>query len=525
MECLNKRRRRLLSDALPSLPAVLRQLLDDAGYIPVVAAVAVFICFIGNGMVKITDPVESNYVLTAKEMLASGDYISPRIFGHYWYDKPALFYWELMVAFSVLGETEFAARFFPALFGVIGIFMAYGFASHIYDKKVGFVTALILITSLEYFYLSKAVITDMTLFVFFSASLMLFYLAYSEKRPRLYYGAYACAAFSVLDKGPVGIVLPGLVIIVFLLWRKDIRSLLHIKLISGLFLCLVIAGLWYVPMYMIHGNDFISQFIGVHNILRATVSEHPRYDVWYYYTGIFLIGFFPWVLTLPLAVKMYLPFRKYTNWRSLFRWLGQLSMREQFLIAWAVVVFVFYQCMATKYITYTFPYMIPIAIGFALYLHRYKRLVAVMSIAAIALYAMVTLFVAVPLCREASAYDAAKTVQRMADSRTCVAVYGGHYPVSLTYYSGYPAKRLKWADDIQASLPGGISWNAKNVMPFMAMEDLGSSEHTLLLVREDEDAAFRNSGIPGQWVGIKKAGKWLIYENYSPIKHGENSSI
>lgn len=520
MECLHRSEERLLNAAPAVAPNLLQRLLDDIGYVPILLAAAVLVCFTGNALIKITDPVESNYALTAMEMLQSGDYVSPRIFGNYWYDKPVLFYWEIMAAFSLFGTTEFAARFFPSVFGLIGVVMAYGFASRLYDKKTGFVAALVLVTSLEYFYLSHAVITDMTLFVFFSATLMLFYLAYSEGRPRLYYGAYACAALAVLTKGPVGLVLPGLIIVLFLLWRRDFKSIfLHIKLGSGLLLFFVIAGLWYVPMYVMHGGDFISQFIGVHNVLRATVSEHPRDNVWYYYTAVFLLGFFPWVFTLPLAAKKYKPVHKLRaclrtgGFAGLRRMADSLSMKEQFLVTWAVVVFVFYQCMATKYMTYTFPYMIPVAIAFAAYLRHHKRLVAVLTTVGVTFYLIVTLFVAVPLCREASAYDAAQAVQRMADGRTCVAVYGGRYPVSLAYYSGYDAKRLKWADEIEDSLPGGINWNAKNIMPFMAIEDLAQHDHVVLLVHENEDANFHKAGIPGDWVGVKKAGRWLIYEN------------
>lgn len=519
MECLNRCKEQMLTSA-PTAQNLLQRLLADVGYVPVLLAVAVLVCFTGNALIKITDPVESNYALTAMEMLQSGDYVSPRIFGNYWYDKPVLFYWELMAAFSLFGTTEFAARFFPSVFGLVGVVMAYAFASRLYDRKTGFVAALVLVTSLEYFYLSHAVITDMTLFVFFSATLMLFYLAYSENRPRLYYGAYVCAALAVLTKGPVGFILPGLIIVLFLLWRRDFKSIfLHIKLFSGLLLFFVIAGLWYVPMYVMHGGDFISQFIGVHNVLRATVSEHPRDDVWYYYTVVFLLGFFPWVFTLPLAVKKYKPFKRIKarlregGLGGLRVLVDSLSMKEQFLVTWAVVVFVFYQCMATKYITYTFPYMIPIAIAFAAYLRHHERLVALLTAASVVFYMAVTFFVAVPMCRDASAYDAAQAVQRMADGHTCVAVYGGRYPVSLAYYSGYDAKRLKWADEIEDSLPGGISWNAKNVMPFMAIEDLARHDHVLLLVHENEDANFRKAGIPGDWVGVKKAGRWLIYEN------------
>lgn len=139
--------------------------------------------FAGNGQLLITDPVESNYALTAKEMLASGDWLSPRIYGNYWYDKPWMFYGELLAAFQLFGETSFAARFFPAVFGTIGVLQTYWFAQKLYSRNVGFLSGLIMATSAEYFYLAKAVITDMTLFVTLDGALMLFYLAKTENGP------------------------------------------------------------------------------------------------------------------------------------------------------------------------------------------------------------------------------------------------------------------------------------------------------------------------------------------------------
>lgn len=77
----------------------------------ILLVLAAILCFVANHLLVVTDPVESNYVLTAKEMLASGDYFSPRIFGNYWYDKPIFFYWELIAAFKLFGISNFSARF------------------------------------------------------------------------------------------------------------------------------------------------------------------------------------------------------------------------------------------------------------------------------------------------------------------------------------------------------------------------------------------------------------------------------
>ena len=482
-------------------------------YVYILVILTAFLCLIGNNFIAITDPVESNYAETASEMIRAHDYLSPRIFGNYWYDKPIFFYWELIAAFQFFGMSEFAARFFPAMFGMVGILLAYAFASRLYDKKTGFVTGLVLLTTVEYFYLSKAVITDMTLFVFYAATLMSFFIGYTEGKAKWYYVAYAFASLSVLTKGPIGLLQPGLIILVFLGWRRDWRALLHMKLVSGLLFFFAITALWYGPIYILHDGDFLSQFIGVHNILRATVSEHPKFNVWYYYTVIFLLGFMPWTFTLPLAYKKY-------DWRHAVpaavrnlvqhRTLPKFSVKQQFLMTWALVIFVTYQCMATKYMTYTFPYMIPIAIGFAAFLKDREKLVKYMTAGCFIVYTVLTFAVAIPLCRDASAEEAAETVNAIADAQTQVVTYGGKYPVSFAWYSNYEAQRLAPKDKIASMLPGSISWNAKNVMPFLAIEDLPTNVPVIAVIHENEADQFAEH-VPSDWSYISQEGKWIVY--------------
>ena len=156
-------------------------------------AVALLLFFFGSWLLPITDPTESVYALTAKEMLAAGDWFSPRIYGDFWFDKPIMFYWELLIAYKIFGVNEFASRFFPAVFATLGLFLTYFFGAKLYDKKSGFAAAIILATSLEYWYISHAVITDMTLLVMFSLTLVSFYLGYRAKNPRLYLIAFAAS--------------------------------------------------------------------------------------------------------------------------------------------------------------------------------------------------------------------------------------------------------------------------------------------------------------------------------------------
>lgn len=79
--------------------------------------VSFFLYLIGNQLLPITDTAESNYALTAKEMVLSGDWISPQIYGHYWYDKPIFYYWELALSYTLFGFNEMASRLPAALLG------------------------------------------------------------------------------------------------------------------------------------------------------------------------------------------------------------------------------------------------------------------------------------------------------------------------------------------------------------------------------------------------------------------------
>ena len=134
--------------------------------------VTALLLFTGNSSLLVTDSVESNYALTAKEMVLSGDWVSPQIYGHYWYDKPVFFYWLTALSYKLFGFTEFASRFFPAVFGMASIALLGWAGSKLYNARTGFYSAVILVSSVEFFLISKSIITDAVLFFFFSATLL-----------------------------------------------------------------------------------------------------------------------------------------------------------------------------------------------------------------------------------------------------------------------------------------------------------------------------------------------------------------
>lgn len=470
-------------------------------------ALGLVLFFIGNSSIVITDPVESNYTLTASEMLASGDYMSPRIYGNYWYDKPIFFYWELIGAFKVFGINEFAARFFPAVFGIIGLFMTYGFARKIYDAKTGLISALILGTSFEYWLISKTVITDLTLFVFFNAVLVFFYLAYRSQNKNYYYLCYLFSGLAVLTKGPIGLLLPGFIVTVFICLRRDFGEVKRMKPLLGTLIFILVGGSWYYVMYQLHGKEFIDTFLGIHNVLRATVSEHPRWDVWYYYTGIFFLGFFPWCFSLPMVIAKY--------WKK--RQWPVIDQTTLFLLLWALLVNGFYQCMATKYTTYTLPGLLPIAILAARLLYNHEKLIKRLMVFNVFFYIALTIFVAIPVCRDGgySGKNTAAVLQSHVKPGDLV-VSNGDYKTSVVFYSRTMVYNLEHAATIEEDKPKAMSWSSKNVMPFIAFEELPADKDIYLVLNERRYDSFSKDFNPAEWQLLEDLGKARVY--YRPAK-------
>ena len=444
--------------------------------------------FWGNGALPVTAPVEVNYAQTAKEMLAAGDFLSPQIYGNYWYDKPIFFYWELLAAFSVFGVTDFAARFFPALFAAAGLGLTYAFARRLYDERTAFWSALILGTSVLYSFLAKLILTDLSLFVFFGGTLAAFYIGYRERRRSFFYIAYACAGLAVLTKGPIGFLLPGLIILVFLLAARDLSALGRICLPTGLLVFATVCAPWYVYMYLVHGADFVNTFLGIHNVLRATVSEHAQWDVWYFYLGIYVLGMFPWSFALPFAL--------FRAWRVR----PVVETRTLFLLVWAIVVPVFFQMMATKYPTYSFPAFLPTAILTARLLAQNTRVLKAGAIVGMGLYLAVVFAATNYAGRDGhfSGKGAAAILSRTMQTDDLLVCYGD-YTATVPYYTGHTMYELATREEIAARAPREMSWNSKNVMPFLPIDELPADRTVYLVLERHAFDAFEENFAGQDW--------------------------
>lgn len=316
-----------------------------------VAIISIIVIFFNLGGIPLLDPDEPVYAETPKEMFVFDEFVSPRIFGEYWYDKPPMYYWLVAGSYKILGISEFSSRFPSALLAIACALFIYWSGRRLFNERVGMISALVLTTSIEFFYLGKAAVTDMTLLFCFTVSL----LSFIEKR---YYMAYAFAGLATLTKGPIGLLLPGAIVFSYILVTRNWSYLKTMKIPSGLLLYSVIALPWYVVMYQLHGSAFIDTFLGFHNITRFTSPEHPEGILWYYYIPVLILGFFPWTSIMLQSI-----------WTSLTKSKDDFPILV-FLNIWTIVIFVFFSISQTKLVSYILPMYPSLALVVGWYIDR-----------------------------------------------------------------------------------------------------------------------------------------------------------
>lgn len=315
---------------------------------------ALYFFFLGSA--PLGNPDEGRYAEIPREMIASGDWVTPRLDGVAYFEKPPLMYWAVGVCEELLGRNAWAARTAPALFGVAGILLAYAAGRRLYGREAGLWSAAALGTSALYFALSHLVITDVAVSVLLSAVLFCFILAVREPagalRRRLFYGLYASAALATLTKGLIGVLLPGAVMFLWLLIFSQWRRLKPLYLPTGLPLALAVALPWHV--LMAERNPAWARFYFIHEHWeRFTTTSHGRYGPWWYFIPVVLLGLFPWVGFLWPALRRSLA----GGWAR-----AEENAEAWFLVLWAGFIFLFFSKSQSKLIPYILPVFPPLCV-------------------------------------------------------------------------------------------------------------------------------------------------------------------
>ncbi|MDD5422971.1 MAG: glycosyltransferase family 39 protein [Candidatus Omnitrophica bacterium] len=320
----------------------------------VLAALSFYLFFFRLGAFALTDPDETFYAQTAKEMVDRGEWHTPYLYGKPQFEKPILLYWLVEASFRAFGVNEFAARLPSAVFALFGIMVIYFLGSLLFNKRVGMLSAVILAASVEYVVLSRACVTDMVLTVFMLLGALFFFYGQIKNRAYYYILSGGFFALAVLTKGPVAIMLPAVAIGLYLLFVRDFRIFKSISLVWIALAFIIVAAPWYILMYKIHGNSFIDAFFGFHNVNRFLEAEHKIGSQWYYNIPIVFGGFFPW--------SVFLPFGLWHAFKKSFRNSSPENGHLVFAALWFFVIFIFFSISSTKLPTYIFPSFIGLAL-------------------------------------------------------------------------------------------------------------------------------------------------------------------
>ncbi len=331
-------------------------------YIVILSALSAALFLPGLGKLALTDPDETFYAQTAREMLEEGDWVTPRIFGEPQYEKPPLYYWLVMLSYKVFGVSEFSARFPSIIFAFLGILGVFLTGRLFYSRLTGFLSSVILATGIEYFVVGRACVTDTVLTVFIIYTIFFFMSAWSSGRRSLYLASSAAAALAVLTKGPIGLFIPGAVILIYLIWIKEVKDLFRkVPVLASLCVFFTVALPWYAAVYFSNGSAFVDEFFGVHNVIRFLHPEHRIGDTPFFFVPVVIAGIFPWTVFFLFAVWDMYKRRAKTLCENARKGSAPRSPHV-FLAVWFLLVFLFFSVSRTKLVTYILPLFPAVAI-------------------------------------------------------------------------------------------------------------------------------------------------------------------
>ena len=308
------------------------------------------------GMRPLSNPDEGRYSEIPREMAVTGDFVTPRLNGVKYFEKPPLVYWLSALTFQSFGFNEFTARVWNGLLSTLGVLLTYVAARSLYDRRTGIWAAVVLATSLLYMVLSQIVILDMAVAVMMSGCLFAFILAMREprgkKRFMLFMAFYVFMALATLSKGLIGIALPGAVIFLWTLLLNRWKPLWPFYPFIGTIVLLAIAAPWHVLATRANADFFDFYFIHEH-FERFTSRVHGRYEPFWYFFPILIAGMFPWVFFAWQAARDNLS----GGWKN-----RKSKQEEWFFLIWIVFIFAFFSKSQSKLVPYILPLFPAIAV-------------------------------------------------------------------------------------------------------------------------------------------------------------------
>ncbi len=246
---------------------------------------------------------ENFYVITAKNMVESGDYITPIYHEKKRFAKPVLSYWLTSLSYKINGINLVSARMVSVIAASLSVLVTYFLARRLFGKQVGLLSATILPSFFLHFQIARWATTDMTLNFFILLAIYFFVKGYQDdsKRAGSFTLFYFAMALGFMVKGPAALAVPGLTVIAFIIFSGEWKLIGQLRLVTGLLLIVTVNLPWFFAMYMLHGEEFINHIMG------AEIKDRLVHDTPFslYYLGVVFRYYLPWSLFLIASLPLY----------------------------------------------------------------------------------------------------------------------------------------------------------------------------------------------------------------------------
>jgi 4-amino-4-deoxy-L-arabinose transferase-like glycosyltransferase len=343
-----------------------------AGHYLLLTALWAVVCLPNLGGPSLWDVDEGNNAECFREMRASGNFIVPTFNYALREDKPALLYWCQIASAELFGVNETAARFPSALAALLAVLSLYEMGRLMFGAPTALLAGVIMTTSVSFLGAAHFANPDALLLAFSTLFLTLFWDDYRRVSDGVGRGwlisAGAAAGLAVLAKGPVGLVLPAGVILLFLAWQRQLGRLWDVRLPGMILTFLVVAAPWYVWVGIETKGAWLRGFFGTHHFTRMSVPMESHSGPPGYYLLVLLAGLAPWSIFLGPAA--------WHTWRRL-RATGGASDSERtavhFLISYFAVYFIFFSVVRTKLPNYILPAYPAVVLLTAHLLERWRQ--------------------------------------------------------------------------------------------------------------------------------------------------------
>jgi 4-amino-4-deoxy-L-arabinose transferase-like glycosyltransferase len=312
--------------------------------------------FTGLGRGAIADSDEAFYAESAREMVESGDWLTPHFNYEQRFQKPVLYYWLTAALYLVTGATEISARFWAALCGVGLVLVTAACARRWFDEDTGLLAGAIAATNFGYFALARMSLPDLPLALFMTVAITATFAATLERtrEPRWWLlVAAAAAALGFLTKGPLALVVPALVVVPVLLIERRSFDLDLVDLLLAGMLFAAIATPWYFAMWSEHGVEYVRGFFVGDNFERFATTRFNDPRPWWFYLPVIAGGLLPWA---PLTTVWLGPTLQFVTRRR------DISTIELRLLLWVALPLVFFTLSIGKQPRYVLPMLPPLAI-------------------------------------------------------------------------------------------------------------------------------------------------------------------